>query len=143
RPYLSQPERVARYIHSALGEVGMKTEIVLLPIGEHIEAVGRGDHDLALAGWIGETGDPDNFLYVLFHSDNAVPGSAQNISFYRNPVLDSLLVEAQVAVDEPSRATLYAQAQDILAEDAPWLPLAHSELVVAARAELGGVLLTP
>jgi peptide/nickel transport system substrate-binding protein len=143
RPYLSQPERVARYIQAALAQVGMSTEVVLQPIGDFIEAVGRGDHDLALAGWIGETGDPDNFLYVLFHSDNAVPGSAQNISFYRNPVLDSLLVEAQIAVDEPSRGKLYAQVQDILAEDAPWLPLAHSELVVAARAELGGVLLTP
>jgi peptide/nickel transport system substrate-binding protein len=143
RSYLAQPERVARYLQAALAQVGMKTEVVLQSIGDNMEAVGRGDHDLALAGWLGETGDPDNFLYVLFHSDNAVASSAQNLSFYRNPVLDKLLIEAQVAIDEPSRSALYAQAQDIIADDAPWLPLAHAELVVAARAELGGVMLTP
>jgi len=143
RAYLAQPERVARYLQAALGRIGVTTEVVLQPIGQHLASVERGDHDLALAGWIGDTGDPDNFLYVLLHSDNAVPGSAQNLSFYRNPALDKLLALAQVATDQPSRSRLYAQAQDIVAEDAPWVPLAHSELVVAVRAELGGVELSP
>jgi peptide/nickel transport system substrate-binding protein len=143
RTYLSQPERVARYVQAALADVGIKAELILESIGDNIESVSRGDHDLALSGWTGDTGDPDNFLYVLLHSDNATPGSAQNISFYRNPVFDSLLAEAQISIDESSRNKLYVQAQDIIAEDAPWLPLAHSELVVAARAELGGMLLTP
>jgi ABC-type transport system substrate-binding protein len=58
-------------------------------------------------------------------------------------VVDALLIEAQTAFDEPSRSKLYADVQDIIAEDAPWVPLAHSELVVAARAELQGVRLTP
>ena len=30
-----------------------------------------------------------------------------------------------------------------IAADAPWVPLAHSEFVVAARAELDGVILSP
>jgi peptide/nickel transport system substrate-binding protein len=143
RAYLAQPQRVAYYLQAALARIGIVTEVVLQPIREHSASVERGDHDLALFGWIGDTGDPDNFLYVLLHSDNAVPGSAQNIAFYKNPALDKLLVEAQAAIDEPSRSKLYAQAQDIVAEDAPWAPLAHSELVVAARAELGGLQLTP
>ena len=33
--------------------------------------------------------------------------------------------------------------QDKLAADAPWVPIAHGELVVAARAELSGVVLSP
>jgi peptide/nickel transport system substrate-binding protein len=143
RAYLSQPERVARYLQSALAQVGIKAELVLQPITAHLASLSRGEHDLALSGWIGDTGDPDNFLYVLLHSDNAVVGSAQNVSFYNSPALDRLLIEAQIAIDEPSRSRLYAQAQDLVADDAPWLPIAHSELVVAARAELGGVLLTP
>ena len=100
-------------------------------------------HDLALFGWISETGDPDNLLYVLLHSDNATPGSAQNIAFYRNPVVDELLARAQSAIDQNARGALYAEVLDIVAQDAPWVPLAHSELVVAARAELEGVRLTP
>jgi peptide/nickel transport system substrate-binding protein len=143
RTYLPQPERVARYLQTALAQVGVVTELILQPIGAHIASVGRGDHDLALFGWLSDTGDPDNFLYVLLHSDNAVPGSAQNIAFYRNPVVDSLLIAAQTATDEPVRSKLYGEVQDQIAQDAPWVPLAHSEPVVAARADLEGVSLTP
>ena len=143
RAYLAQPERVARYLQAELAQIGMTVEVILQPLAAHSISVERGDHDLALFGWIGDTGDPDNFLYVLLHSDNATPGSAQNIAFYKNPVLDRLLIEAQAATDEPVRSKLYALAQDLVAEDAPLAPIAHSELVVAARAELGAVQLTP
>jgi peptide/nickel transport system substrate-binding protein len=143
RTYLSQPERVARYIQAALARIGVTTQLILQPIARHRESVGRGEHDLALFGWISDTGDPDNFLYVLLHSDNAVPGLAQNIAFYRNPAVDALLIAAQAATDEASRSKLYAEVQELVAADAPWVPLAHSELVVAARAELEGVRLTP
>jgi peptide/nickel transport system substrate-binding protein len=143
RAYLSQPERVARYVQAALSRIGVATELILQPIAAHQESLSHGDHDLALHGWISDTGDPDNFFYVLLHSDNAVPGSAHNIAFYRNPTVDALLIEAQAAVDEPSRSKLYGRVQDILADDAPWVPIAHSELVVAARAELEDVNLTP
>jgi peptide/nickel transport system substrate-binding protein len=143
RAYLFVPERVARYLQVALSQIGMRVELVLQPIAEHLASVSRGDHDLALFGWIGDIGDPDNFLYVLLHSDNAVPGSAQNISFYRNPQVDGLLVAAQVAVEQHERSGLYKQVQDLVAKDAPWVPLAHSELVIAARAEIDRVILTP
>ena len=94
-------------------------------------------------GWVGDTGDPDNFLYVLFHSDNAVVGAAQNVAFYRDDTVDKWLDEAQGVADETTRSGLYAAVQDKLAADAPWVPIAHSELVVAGRAELDGVVLSP
>ncbi|MGE0867602.1 MAG: ABC transporter substrate-binding protein [Kofleriaceae bacterium] len=143
RAYLSQPERVARLIQSALTQVGIKTELVLQPYAAHRASINAGAHDLALFGWIGETGDPDNFLYVLFHSDGATRGSANNIAFYRNPGVDSLLAQAQATRDVPTRSGLYAAIQDQIADDAPWVPLAHSELVIAARAEIGDVLMSP
>ena len=143
RPYLPQPERVARYLQAALAQLGIVTELILQPIAGHIASVERGDHDLALFGWIGDTGDPDNFLGVLLRGDNAVPGSAQNIAFYRNPRVDGLLYAARAAIDQPRRSELYAEVQDLVAEDAPWVPIAHSELVIAARAALDHVVLTP
>jgi len=143
RPYLQSPERVARFLQAALEQVGIQTELVLQPYTEHRTAVEAGLHDMALFGWIGDTGDPDNFLYVLFHSDNTVVESAQNIAFYREPAVDKLLIEAQGAVDEATRTGLYSTVQDRIAEDAPWVPIAHSEYVVAVRAELEDVVLSP
>jgi peptide/nickel transport system substrate-binding protein len=143
RAYLFVPERVARYFQVALAQIGVRVELVLQPIQQHLASVARGDHDLALSGWSGDTGDPDNFLYVLLHSDNAVPGSAQNIAFYRNPEVDRLLVAAQAVVEQPARKALYTEVQDRVAHDAPWVPIAYSELVVAGRAEIEQVILTP
>lgn len=143
RPYLSQPERVARYLQAALEQVGIHTEVVLHSYKEHVDTTGAGEHDLALFGWIGDTGDPDNFLYVLFSSDNAVSPDAQNIAFFKDPLVDKLLADAQAAVDQPARARFYAEVQDQIAIAAPWVPIAHSELVVAGRRELGGVILSP
>ena len=143
RPYLPQPERVARFLQASLDQVGIKTQLVLQPYAQHRAAVEAGEDDLCLFGWVGDTGDPDNFLYVLFDSDNAHPGDAQNYAFYRNPDVDRLLLAAQGVADEDARKKLYAQVQDQLALDAPWAPIVHSELVVAARAELEGLVLWP
>jgi peptide/nickel transport system substrate-binding protein len=143
RPYLPSPERVARFLQAALDQVGIRTELRLQSFQAHRESVEAGEHDLALFGWIGDTGDPDNFLYVLFHSDNARRGAANNIAFYRDREVDRLLVEAQGAVDEAARTELYRAIQERIAEDAPWVPIAHSEYVVATRAELQDVVLSP
>jgi peptide/nickel transport system substrate-binding protein len=143
RPYLQSPERVARFLQSSLEQVGILTDLVLQPYQEHRTAVEAGLHDLALFGWIGDTGDPDNFLYVLFHSDNTVVESAQNVAFYRDEDVDQLLIAAQGSVDEPTRLGLYRNVQDKIAEDCPWVPIAHSEYVVAVRAELEDVVLSP
>jgi len=143
RAYLSQPERVARYLQTALAQVGVKTELVMQNIADHVASVSRGDHDLALIGWIGDTGDPDNFLYVLLHSDNAVPGPAQNVAFYKSPQVDALLIRAQAGSNEASRGALYGEIQELVAADAPWVPIANSELVIAARSDLEHVILTP
>ncbi|MGE3457300.1 MAG: hypothetical protein AB7O24_19460, partial [Kofleriaceae bacterium] len=73
----------------------------------------------------------------------ATRGSANNVAFYRNPAVDKLLAEAQATGDAPTRTGLYAAIQDQIAADAPWVPLAHSELVIAARAEIGDVVMSP
>jgi peptide/nickel transport system substrate-binding protein len=144
RPYLPQPERVARFIQASLDQVGIHTQLVLQPYADHRASLRAGDHDLCLFGWIGDTGDPDNFLFVLFASANAHTGeAAQNVAFYQEPAVDRMLTEAQRAPDEPTRAGIYASIQDRIAADAPWVPIAHSELVVAGRAELEGVVLSP
>jgi peptide/nickel transport system substrate-binding protein len=143
RLYMSQPERVARFLQAGLESVGLHTELVLQPYQQHRAAVERGEHDLCLFGWIGDTGDPDDFLYPLFDRDNAQPGEAQNVAFYRDPHVHDLLLAAQGATDPSTRERLYAEAQDKIAADAPWVPIAHGELIVAGRAELANVIVTP
>lgn len=146
RPYFSNPERIGRVLQANLAAVGIKTRLVLQPFRKHIKDVQAGKHDLCLLGWVGDNGDPDNFLYVLFHRENTAKGLARNVAFYTDPDnngINGLLTVAQESMDRADRKRYYAQVQEILVSEAPWVPLAHSQVVVATRNDIGGVVINP
>src|SRR5262249_10939494 len=143
RSYLPDPEQVARVIQRNLEDVGIQTDLVVNDLAAHGAAVRAGKHDLCLFGWTSDNGDPDNFLKVLLDHDDTRIGPEQNDAFYRNAELHGLLTYAEETFDKDERKRLYETAQEIIARDAPWVPLAHSELTVAARNEVQDLGLHP
>ena len=143
RAYLPDPEFIARVIQSNLAAVGMRSELVIQRMRKHLHAVQRGEHDMCLFGWIGDNGDPDNYLYTLFDGDSTGPGIARNLSFHRDPLLHELLLEGQGTNDRDKRIDIYRRAQERIADQAPWVPLAHSHVAVAARIDVGGIVVKP
>jgi peptide/nickel transport system substrate-binding protein len=143
RSYLPEPEVIARVLKANLAAVGVKTKIIVQPMQAHDESVEGGDHDLCLYGWVGDNGDPDNFLYTLFDQSNTEPGLAQNLAFFRDAELHDLLVDAQRIVARSKREDLYRRAQERIAAQAPWVPLAHSRVAVAARVNVDGIVINP
>ena len=143
RPYMPSPVTVARIIQQNLHDVGMDVEVVPNDMDGHLHAVQRGEHDLCLLGWSADNGDPDNFLYMLFDSDNAEVGNARNVAFYKNAELHGILTWAQESSDQRERERFYRRAQDLIGTEAPWVPLAHAEVVVASRTSVGGLMVHP
>ncbi len=72
--------------------------------------------------WIADYPDPENFLDVLFHSE-----SSNNHTYYANKAVDALLEEARVERDEQARFEIYHRVEDMILEDAPWIPLWHEK----------------
>ncbi|MGE5577362.1 MAG: ABC transporter substrate-binding protein, partial [Syntrophothermus sp.] len=99
--------------------------------------------DMALLGWTGDNGDPDNFLYVLLDKDNAVKPNANNISFYRSEQVHKLLIEAQTVADMKKRTALYEKAQEIIHNDVPMVTLVHSTPPLAGRKYVKGFIPHP
>jgi ABC-type transport system substrate-binding protein len=147
RSYLPDPEQIARVLQRNLEDVGIHTELVVQDLEHHEADIRAGKHDLCLFGWTADNGDPDNFLKVLLDGkdsrDEEAFGGEQNDAFYRNGEVHGLLVWAEETQDQEERAGYYRRAQEIIARDAPWVPLAHSELAVAARNEVEGLVLHP
>ena len=75
-------------------------------------------HDIARAGWIGDFSDPVNFLF-LFRTDN--PGF--NYGNYQNPAFDDLLDKAARTADLAERAEILADAEQLILDDVPQVPL--------------------
>ncbi|WP_028783688.1 ABC transporter substrate-binding protein [Thalassobacillus devorans] len=136
RPYLPQPKFAAQAIQEMLKEVNIEVEIVENEWDSHLSATENGEHDMAFLGWTGDNGDPDNFLYVLLDKDNAKKGSAGNIAFYKNDELHDILKKAQTELDQDKRSSLYKEAQEIIHEDAPWFPIAHTTPPLAVKKEV-------
>ncbi|MFD1031365.1 ABC transporter substrate-binding protein [Metaplanococcus flavidus] len=128
RPYMPDGQKVAEAIQSDLAEVGITADIVSYEWATYLEKAANGEADAFLLGWTGDNGDADNFLYVLLDQDNI---GSNNYTYYENQELHDILIEAQTEVDEDARNELYMQAQEIIHEDAPWVPLAHSTPLLA------------
>ncbi len=69
-------------------------------------------------GWIGDYPDAENFMQ-LFYGKNVSPGP--NRTNYINPELDRLYEAAGRTTDEAERNLIWAEAQQIVREDCPWI----------------------
>lgn len=143
RPYMPQPQRIAEAIQADLKQVGIETQIVSFEWGTYLDKLSNSEHDMALAGWIGDNGDPDNFLYTLLDKENTKKGSAANYAFYRSEAVHQLLVKARTVYDQAERTRLYEEAQILIKQDAPWVPLFHSTQMMATLAGVEGFYLHP
>ncbi|MFN7976135.1 MAG: ABC transporter substrate-binding protein [Acidobacteriota bacterium] len=142
RPYMPDPQKVAESLIADLAEVGIRARMVSYDWATYLAKTEAGEHDLALMGWSGDNGDPDNFLYILLSKD-ATKNPATNIAFWKNDAYSDLVAQAKVAVDHDKRAELYKKAQQIFHEEAPWVPLAHSMQVIFLKKGVEGFVLYP
>ncbi len=90
------------------------------------------------AGWIADYPDPQDFLDILFHSE-----SRNNDTVYSNPEVDRLLEEARVEQDSEKRMELYQQAEEIILEDAPIVPLTHDADYWLTKPYVEGMIYPP
>jgi len=77
--------------------------------------------EMFMLGWVADYPDPHNFLDTLFYT-----GTENNIFGYSNPELDALLDQAAVEQDSVARLAKYQQAEQIVVDEAPCLPICFS-----------------
>jgi peptide/nickel transport system substrate-binding protein len=90
--------------------------------------------------WVGVT-DPD-MLRRVFHSAQTPP-SGFNRGYYSNPEVDRAIDRATTASTEAERKRHYAEAQRLVARDAPYISLWHKRNIAIVRPELSGLRLRP
>lgn len=141
RQYLPNPERLARGVVANLEDIGLQVELRLQPYEQHESSLQRGGFDLCIDGWVGDTGDPDNFLYLLLSGANVQQDarSTFNMARFRNPQVDGELTYAQESIDASERARHYKLVQRLVHEQAPWVPIAHSSMGIAARSDIANL----
>jgi len=129
----SHPD-IAAAIQNDLQKVGIKVVAKTLEWASYIEAVDKGDPQIFRMGWIQDYPDPDNWLYIMFHSSNH--GPLGNTTFYTNPEVDKLLKDAQLNTDHATRMAMYQQAESLILKDSPWAIIEHGINVLLVKPEV-------
>jgi oligopeptide transport system substrate-binding protein len=94
--------------------------------------------EMFVLGWVADYPDPHNFLDILFYT-----GSENNIFEYSNPTLDASLDQAAIEQNEAVRLAMYQQAEQLVVDDAPCLPLFHGANYILVEPYVKGYELSP
>ncbi len=139
--YNPSPLKTAELIQADLAQIGVTVTIVPVE-GRFQEArLMELSHDLTLAGWATDSNDPDSFFRPLLSC--AAIRSQSNYAHWCDPTFDEVLQNALSSQQLSKRIDYYQQAQRILAEQLPVLPLASSLRLLAYRYDMKGLVLSP
>ncbi|MGB6678549.1 MAG: ABC transporter substrate-binding protein, partial [Terriglobales bacterium] len=132
---------MAAVLQQQLHEVGIALDIRTFEFATFFSDVTRGAYQLHSLRWVGGNEDPDIFEYV-FHSAKFSPHGA-NRTYYANPRVDLLIDQARGELDQNARKEIYAEIQQILAEDLPYINLWYIENVMVYNKRVRNVTLNP
>ena len=142
RPYNPDARRMAEMMQSDLAKVGITAKIVSYEWGEYRKRVQNAEHDMALLGWTGDNGDPDNF-FVPLASCAAAKAGGGSASKWCNQDFEALIQKAVTTISQPERAKLYEQAQVIMHEEAPFVLIAHSVVFLPMQKDVVNFKMSP
>lgn len=129
RPYnAATGQSLATAIQGYLQKVGVECTIDIFDWATYKEKVKAGDYDIAFYGWIGDNGDPDNFLNLL--SD---PDPSMNIARWQDPTYIAGIKDALTLPNGDQRNAAYGSLEKYAAEQAIWLPISHAKTLAGFR----------
>ena len=120
--------------------LGIEVEIQQVEWATFLEELDREALQVyAGLGWEADYPDPQDFLDILFHSE-----SSQNHGQHSNIQLDNILEKARIEQDVSKRIALYRDAEQIIVDQAYWVPLWFTgEQYALVKPRVIGYELTP
>lgn len=129
---------LAEAVQAYLAKVGVKAKIDVYDWSTFKSKLLTDKWDLTFIGWIGDNGDPDNFINIFSSSD---PISNQGL--WVNEEFNTLIKDATHVADGEERVKLYKRAAEILNEDLPILTISHAKTLAAHRPNISGKFTHP
>ncbi|MBA3638902.1 MAG: ABC transporter substrate-binding protein [Acidobacteria bacterium] len=130
----------AAVIQHDLAQVGIHLDVRSSELPTLLSDAARGNFQLYTLQFVGVT-DPD-MLRRVYHSRQAPPAGLNRV-FYVNPQVDGLIEQAALPGDDDERRALYVRAQQLIADDVPYIPLWYRINVAVSQADIHGVTLSP
>jgi oligopeptide transport system substrate-binding protein len=116
---------LASYIANELLQIGIKINVEVVQKSLLLEQTAKSEALFFRGSWIGDYPDAENFLSVFYGKNPAPP----NYTRYKNPKFDQLYEEALSEKNDSLRYKIYQQADQLMINDAPVVPLWYDMVI--------------
>jgi oligopeptide transport system substrate-binding protein len=114
-------------------ELGITVNVEVMSSGDYADRLATDPPQMWSLDWIADYPHPQDFLGLLLES-----GSSSNTGGWSDPAFDAA-IEAAASTDDPvEQEASYAEAQRIVQDQAPVIPLRYGERWALSRDELLG-----
>jgi peptide/nickel transport system substrate-binding protein len=131
----------AQIVKAQLQPLGINVDITPLDHSAFEATFQKLDYEMFIDYAINDISDPDEM--ASFEIDVKNGGSQSYWSNYDDPTAIALVHQAEAEYDSAKRASLYAQIQKIVAEDAPFVALDYPPYIYAVSKQVNGFAVNP
>ncbi|NTS41239.1 ABC transporter substrate-binding protein [Flavisolibacter sp. BT320] len=110
---------IASYIARQLEEIGLQVQVDVVQKSLLLELTSSSRAPFFRGSWIADYPDAENYLSVFYSKNPAPP----NYTRYKNPAFDALFEKAIAETNDSLRYRLYQEADQLMMQDAPVVPL--------------------
>jgi peptide/nickel transport system substrate-binding protein len=125
---------IASYIARQLEEIGLGVQVDVVQKSLLLEMTSGSKAGFFRGSWIADYPDAENYLSVFYSKNPAPP----NYTRYNNPNFDALFEKAIAETNDSIRYQLYRQADQVMMQDAPVVPLWYDVAVHLVQPGVSG-----
>ncbi|MBT3436693.1 MAG: ABC transporter substrate-binding protein [Oceanospirillaceae bacterium] len=126
--------KIAQAVVIMLAKINIKVDLVTMPKAQYWKKYDQASSDLMMLGWHSDTEDSANFSEMLAMCRNPDSGYGRyNGGHYCNPEVDRLVSASAKQTNLKKRTQMLQQVEQILYQDAAFVPLHWQHLAWGAR----------
>lgn len=125
---------MANFIAKQLEESGIPVQVEVIQKSLLLTMTASSKAAFFRASWIADYPDAENYLSVFYSKNPAPP----NYTRYNNPAFDELFEKAITETNDSARYRIYQQADQVMINDAPVVPLWYDKVVRLVQPNVKG-----
>lgn len=125
---------MANYIAKQLEEAGIPVQVEVVQKSLLLQMTSNSEAAFFRGSWIADYPDAENYLSVFYSKNPAPP----NYTRYKNPAFDALFEKALMENNDSARYIIYRQADQMIMDDAPVVPLWYDKAVRLVQPNVKG-----
>ena len=125
---------MADFIAKQLGDIGIVVQVETVQKALLLDMTSNSRALFFRGSWIADYPDAENYLSVFYSKNPAPP----NYTRYKNPQFDALFEKALVEENDSLRYKLYQEADRVMMNDAPVVPLWYDKVIHLVQPDVKG-----